>query len=177
MVARPASGCVARRGARQFGCGGVGPPRRDVAEAPVCVCFGPWTIIPNQVRTQHDRPDEDLHGPYSPTPSRHGSESPGDLSPGDQRDGPADGRRGEDAGASDRRGRQRRPRPDGPRQPPAGGQHRPRLCRQGPGTAGPDRGGEPRPAPRRGGVRPRRSGRGSAPMRATGSSSRSSGRW
>src|SRR5947209_5677558 len=73
-------------------------------EAPARVCFGPWTDIPNQVRTQHDRPDEDLHGPYSPTPSRHGSESPGDVSPGDQRDGLAHGGRGEDAGAPDRAG-------------------------------------------------------------------------
>ena len=42
------------------------------------------------VRTQ-SRPtdDEDLHGPYSPTPPRHGPEPPGDLPPGDQRDGPA----------------------------------------------------------------------------------------
>src|SRR5947209_6343341 len=28
--------------------------------------------------------DEDLHGPYTPTPPRHGAEPPGDLAPGDQ---------------------------------------------------------------------------------------------
>ena len=43
------------------------------------------------------------HGPYPATPPRHGPEPPGDLSPGDQRGGPADGRRGEDAGPADRR--------------------------------------------------------------------------
>src|SRR4051794_17678363 len=64
---------------------------RSLAESPACDCSGPWTVIPNLVRTQHDRPDEDLHGPYTPTPPRRGSESPGDLSPGNQRDGPVDG--------------------------------------------------------------------------------------
>src|SRR4051794_10678002 len=77
---------------------GDGHPRpAGDAEAPACVCSGPWTVPTNSVRTQHDRPDEDLHGPYTPTPSRHSPESPGDLSPGDQRDGLVDGRRREDA--------------------------------------------------------------------------------
>ena len=53
-------------------------------------------------------------------------------------------------------GRQRGPRPDGPRQPAPRRQHRPRLHRQGPRPAGPDRGRQPRPAARRRGLRPRR---------------------
>src|SRR4051812_9218806 len=41
-----------------------GPSEVRVAEAPACVFFGPrfGPSSPNQVRTQHDRPDEDLHG-------------------------------------------------------------------------------------------------------------------
>ncbi len=46
------------------------------------------------------------------------------------------------------------PRPHGPRQPAAGGQHRPRLHRQGPAAAGPDRGGQPRPVAGGRGFRP-----------------------
>ena len=53
-------------------------------------------------------------------------------------------------GQGDTRG----PRPHGPRQPAAGGQHRPRLHRQGPGPAGPDRRRQPRPAPGRRRLRP-----------------------
>ncbi len=74
-------------------------------------------------------------------------------------------------------GRQAGARPDGAGQPPAGRQHRPGLHRQGTGASGPDRGGEPRSAPRRSGLRSRRSARGSAPTPATGSSSRSSVPW
>ena len=84
---------------------------------------------------------------------RPGAISAGDLSPRDQRDLVALRRRRAPIGRRHRGRRHPGPRPHGPRQPAAGGQHRPRLYRQGPGPAGPDRGRQPRPAARGRGLR------------------------
>src|SRR5262249_54204705 len=46
------------------------------------------------VRPPTDRSDEDPHGSNPTTSPGYGPKPPGDLSPGDQRDGPADGGRG-----------------------------------------------------------------------------------
>src|SRR4051794_30108117 len=66
-----------------------------------------WHLSPGPRRgpltSRPSRLDEDLYGTNPPTPPRHRPEPAGNLSAGDQRDGPAHGGRREDARASDRR--------------------------------------------------------------------------
>src|SRR5262249_16390853 len=89
--------------------------------------------------------EEARDGTRSPPCRTRPREPPGDLPAGDQRDTPAGRREGKATRLPSRRRGQRGPRPDGAVQPAPGRQHRPRLRRQGPGAAGPDRGGEPGP--------------------------------
>ena len=137
---RSRSPCARDREGRQgAGRSGTGPVRlRD----------------PGSQRTRPDRPNEDSSGPFrrhrrdtvqSPLETYLREINEMALLTADEE---------KDAGPPDRAGRQEGPRPDGPGEPPAGGQHRPRLRRQGPGPSGPDRGGEPRTAAGRRGVRP-----------------------
>src|SRR5690606_30299005 len=65
---------------------------------------------------------------------------PGNVPESDQRNQPALGRRRATTGHGHRTGQHRGPRPNGPRQPAPGRQYRPRLHRQGPRPARPDRG-------------------------------------
>ena len=114
------------------------------------------------------------HAEDTSSPPRFCAVSSGNLLAGDQRDLVAVGQRRARTGRGHRQRRRAGPRPHGPRQPAPGGQHCPRLHRQGARTSRPDRRGKPGLAARsKASTRP--SARDSRPMPVIGSSNRSSG--
>src|SRR5689334_1529536 len=103
--------------------------------------MGKGWVTPTRWKSPHDT--------TSPPTERFGPVAAGDLSPRDKRDAAPQRRGREGACVSDRGGGQRGARPDGPGEPPTGGEHRSELHGQGFRAAGSDRGRQPGAVARR----------------------------